>query len=46
MKQKIIRHRDRQEDKRVGSEVGSLRQPNGSPPLCHLEDEGQLGAMG
>ena len=50
VKQNISRHIDGQEDKRVGSEVASLRQaastPPCSPPLCHPVDEGWLATMG
>ena len=50
MKWEISRHKGGQEDKRVGSVVGSPRQPAiGLPcslPLCHPVDEGQLAIMG
>ena len=50
VKRKINRHRGGHENKRVGSEAGSLWRPASgspySPPLYHPVDEGRLAAMG
>ncbi len=46
VKWKISRHRGGQEDKRVGSEMASLRQPAEGPPLCHPVDERRLATKG